>query len=48
MNIVSQPISWILPPGRFVSLPTDSEGKEEKVFVIHRAPLGTHERTIGF
>ena len=27
---------------------TDSEGKEEKVFVIHRAPLGTHERTIGF
>lgn len=26
----------------------DAEGKEEKVFVIHRAPLGTHERFIAF
>ncbi len=27
---------------------TDSEGNPEKVFVIHRAPLGTHERFIAF
>lgn len=26
----------------------DAEGKEQKVFVIHRAPLGTHERFIAF
>jgi threonyl-tRNA synthetase len=27
---------------------TDAEGREQKVFVIHRAPLGTHERFIAF
>lgn len=27
---------------------TGQDGKEEKVFVIHRAPLGTHERFIAF
>lgn len=26
----------------------DADGKEQKVFVIHRAPLGTHERFIAF
>lgn len=26
----------------------DQDGKEQKVFVIHRAPLGTHERFIAF
>jgi threonyl-tRNA synthetase len=26
----------------------NQDGKEEKVFVIHRAPLGTHERFIAF
>ncbi len=26
----------------------DEAGKEEKVFVIHRAPLGTHERFVAF
>lgn len=33
---------------RFQLRYTNAEGKEEKVFVIHRAPLGTHERFIAF
>jgi len=33
---------------RFNLCYTDKDGKEEKVFVIHRAPLGTHERFIAF
>lgn len=27
---------------------TDTDGKEKEVYVIHRAPLGTHERFIAF
>jgi threonyl-tRNA synthetase len=35
-------------PGRFGLTYTDKDGKEQTPIVIHRAPLGTHERTIGF
>ena len=33
---------------RFGLVYKDSDGKEKPVFVIHRAPLGSHERFIGF
>lgn len=33
---------------RFGLVYTNDDGKEDKVFVIHRAPLGTHERFIAF
>jgi threonyl-tRNA synthetase len=35
-------------PTRFALTYTDAEGKEKTPIVIHRAPLGTHERTVGF
>lgn len=35
-------------PRRFGLIYTDSRGKTQTPIVIHRAPLGTHERTIGF
>lgn len=35
-------------PGRFGLTYTNAEGAEETPICIHRAPLGTHERTIGF
>lgn len=35
-------------PERFGLVYTNAEGKEETPICIHRAPLGTHERTIGF
>ncbi len=35
-------------PGRFGLTYTDTEGKPQTPLVIHRAPLGTHERFIGF
>jgi threonyl-tRNA synthetase len=35
-------------PGRFDLTFTNSEGKEETPLCIHRAPLSTHERMIGF
>ncbi len=35
-------------PGRFDLTFTTSEGKEETPLCIHRAPLSTHERMIGF
>ncbi len=35
-------------PGRFDLRYTTSEGKEETPLCIHRAPLSTHERMIGF
>ncbi|MFH1145349.1 MAG: threonine--tRNA ligase [bacterium] len=35
-------------PGRFGLVYTDSDGKEKTPLAIHRAPLGTHERFIGF
>lgn len=35
-------------PGRFGLTYIDSEGKPQTPLVIHRAPLGTHERFIGF
>lgn len=35
-------------PARFGLVYTDHDGKEKTPLVIHRAPLGTHERFIGF
>lgn len=35
-------------PRRFGLTYTDSKGRQQTPIVIHRAPLGTHERTIGF
>lgn len=35
-------------PSRFGLAYTDSDGTEKPVAVIHRAPLGSHERFIGF
>ncbi len=35
-------------PGRFNLAYKDKDGKEKTPICIHRAPLGTHERTIGF
>ena len=35
-------------PGRFGLVYTNAEGVEETPICIHRAPLGTHERFIGF
>ena len=35
-------------PGRFNLVYTNKEGVEETPLCIHRAPLGTHERFIGF
>jgi len=35
-------------PARFGLVYTNEEGKEETPLCIHRAPLGTHERFIGF
>lgn len=35
-------------PSRFGLTYTDSDGTEKPVAVIHRAPLGSHERFIGF
>ncbi len=35
-------------PGRFGLTYTDSDGKAKTPLCIHRAPLGTHERFIGF
>ncbi|HXF62004.1 MAG TPA: threonine--tRNA ligase [Caldilineaceae bacterium] len=35
-------------PGRFGLTFVNAEGKEETPLCIHRAPLGTHERLIGF
>ena len=35
-------------PGRFGLTYTNAEGEEETPICIHRAPLGTHERFIGF
>lgn len=35
-------------PGRFGLVYKNSQGKEETPLCIHRAPLGTHERFIGF
>jgi threonyl-tRNA synthetase len=35
-------------PSRFGLVYTDNEGKEKTPLCIHRAPLGTHERFIGF
>ncbi len=35
-------------PGRFGLVYTDKDGTEKTPLVIHRAPLGTHERFIGF
>ena len=35
-------------PGRFGLTYIDKDGKEKTPICIHRAPLGTHERTIGF
>ena len=35
-------------PERFKLTYTDKDGKEKMPYIIHRAPLGSHERMIGF
>jgi threonyl-tRNA synthetase len=35
-------------PDRFNLAYTDKDGKEKMPYIIHRAPLGSHERMIGF
>lgn len=35
-------------PERFKLTYTDKDGKEKMPYVIHRAPLGSHERMVGF
>ena len=35
-------------PARFALTCTDSDGEEKTPYCIHRAPLGSHERFIGF
>jgi threonyl-tRNA synthetase len=35
-------------PDRFKLTYTDKDGKEKMPYIIHRAPLGSHERMIGF
>ena len=35
-------------PRRFNLVYTDKDGKEKMPYIIHRAPLGSHERMIGF
>ena len=35
-------------PRRFNLVYTDKDGKEKMPYIIHRAPLGSHERMVGF
>ncbi|MEZ4861439.1 MAG: threonine--tRNA ligase [Caldilineaceae bacterium] len=46
-SLATNQVDFAVPP-RFDLKYTNSEGKEEVPLCIHRAPLGTHERTIGF
>lgn len=46
-SLATNQVDFAVPP-RFDLKYVNSEGKEEVPLCIHRAPLGTHERTIGF
>ena len=46
-TLATNQVDFAVPP-RFDLTYTNSEGKEETPLCIHRAPLGTHERMIGF
>ena len=46
-TLATNQVDFAVPP-RFDLKYVNSEGKEEVPLCIHRAPLGTHERTIGF
>lgn len=46
-SLATNQVDFAVPP-RFDLKYVNSEGKEETPLCIHRAPLGTHERTIGF
>ena len=47
-NLHQLPIRQILPSERFDLTYTDKDGSAKTPLCIHRAPLGTHERFIGF
>jgi threonyl-tRNA synthetase len=46
-SLATNQVDFAVPP-RFDLKYVNNEGKEETPLCIHRAPLGTHERTIGF
>ena len=46
-SLATNQVDFAVPP-RFDLKYINNEGKEETPLCIHRAPLGTHERTIGF
>ena len=46
-TLATNQVDFAVPP-RFDLKYVNNEGKEEVPLCIHRAPLGTHERTIGF
>jgi threonyl-tRNA synthetase len=46
-TLATNQVDFAVPP-RFDLVFTNREGKEETPLCIHRAPLGTHERMIGF
>ena len=46
-TLATNQVDFAVPP-RFDLKYINNEGKEETPLCIHRAPLGTHERTIGF
>ena len=46
-SLATNQVDFAVPP-RFDLKYVNNEGKEEVPLCIHRAPLGTHERTIGF
>jgi threonyl-tRNA synthetase len=46
-TLATNQVDFAVPP-RFNLTFTNSEGQEETPLCIHRAPLGTHERMIGF
>jgi threonyl-tRNA synthetase len=46
-TLATNQVDFAVPP-RFGLVYTDKDGKEKTPLVIHRAPLGTHERFIGF
>jgi threonyl-tRNA synthetase len=46
-SLATNQVDFAVPP-RFDLTFVNSEGHEETPLCIHRAPLGTHERTIGF
>jgi threonyl-tRNA synthetase len=46
-SLATNQVDFAVPP-RFDLVYTNNEGKEETPLCLHRAPLGTHERFIGF